>query len=850
MKMFGANGTGPIREWIYAGPYEKEVSDLYLTNYEVPVEPYLSLMMEAERKVRDYCPTEGQPLELFGQTMHWAYKRTDPSETKITWARFGEYARLLVTYAYNRLNARRSGTYRFRLWLAGSVVVTINGKEVFRHEKVGRVEGEFRFEAELAQGVNHCLVMLSNVHLHCANSFMLVPEEAGDFEIGLPLLLDAASRDRVEADLPKFYIQKHVLQRGDEVVLGWEEPLECAGTWLFSIFASSKGEKLAEQPVHTSRFKSTADTKEISLCACSEFKTPGEYTLQIDYEHEDGRRIEGVCLTFHHVTFADLPAEGDFLERKRYLAQLYASSPNMQRSKRDGVYFAFMKLQAGTDEAVDVQAVEETIRYINRRYDCADFAMHGLLRMYFRYRNSEALPPQLKEAMKQCILGFKYWEDEPGRSMMFTRSENHEILFFSAEYLAGLLFPAEMFTNSHQNGLFHIQKGRAMAERWIKQKGTYGFMEWHSNTYYEEDMLALLNLYDFAEENSYIRILTRHLLDLICLIIATHSYKGVMGTTHGRCYEDTVIHPELEAMSRINWLLFGNPQLLRDDRLSIGAAVLADSGYTPDPALEAIANSEDELYTLTRMGLFPNEGLGGVNCATYRTKDYMVSGLVESHKGRFGHQVQAGQVLLDGNVPVFVTCFDNKSESTRPSYWGGQYRMPKTIACKNVLAYIYKIDDEVGYTHCYFPAGQMDETLATGKWLFGRKRDAYVAVYSLKSYMKTGSGKYKDRELLCLEKRNIWLIEAGSRAQYGTFASFVQAVSQAKLVEREEDIAYESPSVGTMRLGWDETCTIGGKPALEGNFPLIRSRFAEGDYGSGVTYLQLGGRQKILNFNI
>lgn len=663
MKVFGTSRNQPIREWIYAGPYEKDVSDLYITNYDVPVEPYLPLMEESELAVRECRPLEGQLLEMFGQRKHWAYKRTDPSESKITWARYGEYARFLVTYAYSQIMVNRSGTHRFQLWLAGSAVVMINGKEVFRHERVGRVEDEFRFEADLAQGANHCLVMLSNAHLHCTNSFMLVMEES-EFEIGLPLLLDTVSRERIEADLQKFYLERNVFLRHDHVVLHLDEPLEQPGTWLFSIFESSKGERVADRPVRETQFKLLTDKFEIELCTCSELKGPGEYTLYIDYENEEGIRIEGVRLTYHYITFIERPVEGDFLRRKEFLTDLYASSQDMKRVKRNGVYHAFMKLKSGKE--TDVQAIEDTIQYINNRYDCSDFAMHGLLRMYFRYRNSEVLPVQLKEAMKQCILGFKYWEDEPGNSMMFTRSENHEILFFSAEYLAGLLFPVENFPNSNQNGLFHIQKGKAMAERWIKEKGKYGFMEWHSNTYYEEDMLALLNLYDFAEENSYIRILARNLLDLICFTIATHSYKGVMGTTHGRCYEDTVIHPELEAMSHINWLLFGQPKLLREDRLSIGTVVLMDSNFTPDPAMETIANSEDEWDTRTRMGLFPHEGLGGVNCATYRTKDYMVSGLVESHKGRFGHQVQAGQVLLDGNVPVFVTCFDNKSETTRP----------------------------------------------------------------------------------------------------------------------------------------------------------------------------------------
>lgn len=907
----------PIRAWMYAGPYEKDVSDRYESNYAVIVEPYAPLMEEAERAVglgdgrlqekrigapveepdgfppegrrgapqdakgawppaqaarsdmqgvsdtqgiphaaqsaRPYAqscrPSEGQPLTLFGQTNRWAYKRTDPSEAKMTWARFGEYARFLVTYAYNRIRVDRPGTYRFRIWLAGSSVVAINGTEAFRRRAVGRVEGEFYFQAKLAQGWNDCLIVLSNVHLHCTNSFLLAIEDAG-CEIHLPLSLDGAARDVLEADFRKFHMRQYVLHRGDRVTLHLDEPLAQPGLWAIALYPSVRGEKTANRPVRDFRLKPARDATEIGLCACEELPGPGEYAIHIDYEDESGVRVEGVRLTFRHISLVEVPDEPDYSRRKQALLNLYASSPSLERSGRTGAFQTHVKLIAEGEQAPDIPAVEETIRYIDARYDCADFAMHGLLRLYFRYRDSKALPGELKEAMKRCILGFKYWEDEPGKSMMFTRSENHEILFFSAEYLAGLLFPTETFRNSGQNGLFHIQKGKSMAERWIKEKGTYGFMEWHSNTYYEEDLLALVNLYDFAETNSYIRILARQLIDLIVLLIATHSFKGVMGTTHGRCYEDTVIHPELEPMSHLNWLLLGEPRLLRDDRLSIGAVALLDSDYAPDPAWASIAKSEEELYTLTRMGLFPHEGLGGVNCATYRTADYMVSGLVESHKGRHGHQVQAGQVLLGGNVPVFVTCFDNKSETTRPSYWGGQYRMPKTIACKNVLAYVYRIDEAAGYTHCYFPIPQFDETRRAGKWIFGRKADAYVAVYSLKPYERTETGKYKDRELICFAKRNIWLIEAGSKAQYGSFPTFVQAISEARLIESGEDIDYTSPAVGTLCLGWDRICTVEGEPLADRGFPLISNRYAESSYGSGMIVMRPDGRQRILNFHI
>ncbi|MNO18167.1 hypothetical protein D3C76_78820 [compost metagenome] len=842
----------PMRRWLYAGPFELDVSELYVTNYDVPLEPFLPFMREAERQARDCTPGEGHAMELFGQAEQWALKRSDPSEAKMTWARFGVFARFLATCAYTRIVANEAGTYRFRLWVAGSVVVFVGGKEVFRHERLGRTEGEFRFEAELGQGVNDLLIVLCNVHLHCSNSFMLIPESDG-LATELTLLGESAERKRIESDFARFYLRQYVLSGEDRLLLETEGHLAASGAWRLSVYPSIKGVKLSTAPVWSDS-RRFVDGRPQELCGCAELRSLGEYSLHIDYEAVDGSRIEGVRQTFYRIAFVDCPKTASFEERKSDLMRRYAGGEALTLSaygtvaKRNGVYSELMKLALGAKP--DEKAIEETIAYINGRYDCADFAMHGLIRLYARHRNGVALSQELLESMKRCILEFKYWEDEPGRTMMFTRSENHEILFFSAEYLAGLLFPGEHFANSGQNGLFHIQKGKVMAERWIKEKGTYGYMEWHSNTYYEEDLLALLNLYDFAESNSYLRILAKQLVDLTVFIIATHSHKGVMGTTHGRCYEETIIHPELEAMSHLNWLLFGVPKRLRADKLSIGAAALMDSGYVPDPELEVIANDDSEQLTLTRMGLFPHEGLGGVNCSTYRTKDYMVSGLVESQAGRHGHQVQAGQVLLDGSLPVFVTCFDNKSESARPSYWGGQYVMPKTIAYRNLLAYIYRIDSTIGFTHCYFPFGQFDETREEGKWLFGRKGCAYVAVYSLKPCERTISGKYKNRELLCYDKRNIWIIEAGSEAQYGSFDAFVQAVTNARLLEAGDEVVYISPLAGEFRLSWERTCLRDGEPILADNYPLIRNELANSEYGSGLAELRLGSKKQILNFKI
>ena len=100
--------------------------------------------------------------------------------------------------------------------------------------------------------------------------------------------------------------------------------------------------------------------------------------------------------------------------------------------------------------------------------------------------------------MKNTILGFRYWIDEPGEALMHMGSENHRLLLHSAEYLAGQLFPSDEFPNSQQRGLFHILKGRMYLIEWLQQRGKFGFDEWNSNCYYAVNTAPLTNVYDFT----------------------------------------------------------------------------------------------------------------------------------------------------------------------------------------------------------------------------------------------------------------------------------------------------------------------------------------------------------------
>lgn len=185
-------------------------------------------------------------------------------------------------------------------------------------------------------------------------------------------------------------------------------------------------------------------------------------------------------------------------------------------------------------QKIDEQQILDLVEFVNHRYDCADFRLICLIKTYLDYK--KLLSNKTKIAIEESMLNFKYWMDEPGDDGMCFWSENHQLLFHSCEYLAGMLFPNRIFTNDGKKGFEHQEKARIKILRWLKYKFAYGFIEWHSNTYYEEDIAPLAVLIDHADDE--IRDKAKIIMDLLFLDMAMHSYKGYFVATSGRCYEE------------------------------------------------------------------------------------------------------------------------------------------------------------------------------------------------------------------------------------------------------------------------------------------------------------------------
>ena len=596
---------------------------------------------------------------------------------------------------------------------------------------------------------------------------------------------------------------------------------------------------------------------------------------------------------------------------ERRAAYIELCSANAPKSGRVGIFAQLARLEKGFP--LDDETLKDAIEYVYSNADCNDFTLGGLLRIMYLYQNSSLISPQQKKDIESCLLDFSYWYDEPGSDGRCYWTENHQIIFHSDELLAGQLYKNKTFTNNGQNGKMHMLHAQSLIENWIVWRIRLGFSEWLAHSYFEEDLMALANLYDFAEDPA-IRAKAGLLIDVLMFEMALHSYHGVFGSTHGRTYSFLVQGARRESSACTIKLMFGMG--IFNSSSAMGTLSLATSSYRCPEIIQEIAsdfsnpirikerhsmNVEDaykydvsyfretdvnlywsiqdythpaiidlsqdvaqkyrvwlggdydyyrKLYKeqmdkygkLVNVKLDPH-AMTEVNIETYRTPDYMLSCAQQFRPGSPGYQQHPWQATLGIDATVFTNHPGSSNEFSRPNYWAGNGILPNAAQYKNVLVCIYNIpeknplpflrseqksepgrnltndseapsDELIPFSHAYFPKDAFDEVVQKGNWVFGRKGNGYIALYSQNPVVWK---KLRDIEadLIADSRQNIWICEMGSQDQWKKFSSFISAVSKNTVKCEGLNVTYNSPSLGEVRYGWTEPLLVKGE-----NIPL------------------------------
>ena len=292
--------------------------------------------------------------------------------------------------------------------------------------------------------------------------------------------------------------------------------------------------------------------------------------------------------------------EQAYLQRQRAYLEAERAA---ETSPGNGVADCFTQISrlALENGPLNEAMIDSSLELMQARRDCADFALAGLLRIMYRFTASPLLSPDLQSRIETEILRFCYWYDQPGMRGMCFHTENHQILFHSCELLAGQLYAKRTFENDLHSGEWHVQHAKGLIFQWIDQRARFGFSEWLSNCYFEEDMLALLNLYDFAED-SEVRRKAGMLVDMLLLEIALHQFGGMMASTHGRTYARWILDDRKAPTSAIAWLVFGLGEL--QPRTNFALIALCTSDYECPALIQNIAHQgADEILLRERHGL-------------------------------------------------------------------------------------------------------------------------------------------------------------------------------------------------------------------------------------------------------
>ncbi|MBA3282409.1 MAG: hypothetical protein H0U29_09290, partial [Acidimicrobiia bacterium] len=247
--------------------------------------------------------------------------------------------------------------------------------------------------------------------------------------------------------------------------------------------------------------------------------------------------------------------------------------------------------------AATVETFAPTFDKLKAFEDTGDFDINRLITLYLRDR--DLLDPDLAKAVKERILAFKYWWTEPTPEGIvddqYYWTENHQIIFLANEYVAGQTFPDTTFTNAEMTGAEHVAHAEERLRKWFEWRSRFGFSEWLSNVYWNEDMTGVLLLAEFADDPEIARLASMT-LDMMLVELAGHVQKGTFGTTHGRSYQKDKLNGRDEDTFSVVKMLFDLTPVPYFDADTATQLAVADRYRPPAVALKIAASQEPAVF--------------------------------------------------------------------------------------------------------------------------------------------------------------------------------------------------------------------------------------------------------------
>lgn len=789
------HSTGFVTHWMVAGPTTRPF------RVTKDGQAYQS-QLEYERALREdiRCEPDFVPPRSVAQP-------GEPGPEGGTWSYYYDYDNYFIdrSYFYSRLTdvgmdaatmleSPAERTVQAVLWTYAAAGLYLNREKVAEtappvYKPIRSVPVTLR----LRRGLNRIYIRMRNLGVRdTLNVAGLQLREAADIQVALP-----------GAAAPEYAMEQ----------------------WLSSL--ALHGGTLAAEQAPTFRVEVSATGADWLPMTGRELALPSEWETAVvrcpDARGELCRRFE--LLERIHPVYRSRPM--DPADYYREIAKTVSSFQD------DDVYFSVFhslaRFALGEVRADEYDLLEKDLQHIRDRVDCADFLVVGMLRLLQKYPVSD----QFRRDAKDALLQFRYWMDEDGTDGMCFWSENHALMFYGAQMVAGGLYPQESFIRSGLTGEQMRQRGEARCREWLDSVETYGFEEFMSGTYGVVTAAALLNLIDFGPADIAQR--AARLMDRILLRSALHSFDGTVIAPQCRTYRD-VIYPFRQGIQGVmDWIDPRAPYLTSRTlsfldstryRFPGGLAEIirqpAETSYTTGNARIVLKKTPDYLLTSVMSprtdpdaNLWKNTSLRhaagkrSYDDASYDDASYNdVKSMNERFHGTTwfrpgvpGYQQHMWYAALSNECLVFVNHPGMPTDMTasRPGYWYGNGLFPALRQQGGRLGTVFSVPEDfpVRFTHVFWPTCRFDEVSVSAHWLFGRLRNGYVAIWCA-GELTPAQNVLTDCEYRCMQDPCAYYCRCGSAGEDGDFARFMAGCRQ------------DAPAFDAGNL----TLSIGGSPYL------------------------------------
>ena len=207
-------------------------------------------------------------------------------------------------------------------------------------------------------------------------------------------------------------------------------------------------------------------------------------------------------------------------------------------------------------------------------------------------------------------------------------------------------------------------------------------------------------------------------------------------------------------------------------------------------------------------------------------------------------------------------------------YWQG--RLPRVAQHRNLLVALYDIPAErppgprtvfppdalgdavpspapseeplAAHTLAVFRRETFDEVIQQNGWTFGRKGQAYVALWSRVPTTWSTGDVFGGDGLIAAGLQHVWICQLGREKVDGPFRSWARRVSSAPLQVTAGAVSYVAPGVGHVAFGWEGPFRVDGQEVPLGNFDRFDNPYTRVPYGRTRYDLTHAGHRLLIDF--